>query len=426
MRTSSPAPTRRRLSRAGVTALLTAPVVGLAVLAPTALGADVTEVPFTSSGTWTVPAGVSTIDVLVVGGGGGGTNRAGGGGGQVTVCAGLAVTQGHVLTATVGSGGTSADSFIAGSGGTSSVSLGGGAACSASGGAGGKGGQLDAAPNYYDGGASGNGNAGGAGGSLQGGGGGGGAGAAGGDLAFVGVNSAPFAGAGGAGVTPASRPAPGLFSDVTATFYGGGGGGGTYPLTPGAGNPGAGGTGGGGAGADRVPAAPTAGAANTGGGGGGSSVRGGQDVPAGAGGSGYVAIRHVAVPPPPTPTPNATPAGTSPSVPATPKPLAGTTRAATTTGRVTTTGTLPDGATAVAQTARAGGSASARGFLATARAKSAQARCTIDQRTYRCSIVLTRGVWTLSTVASGPSGVVATSTRRVVVRGISRAVPVVG
>jgi len=80
----------------------------------------------------------------------------------------------------------------------------------------------------------------------------------------------------------------------------------------------------------------------------------------------------------------------------------------------------------VAQTARTGGSASARGFLAAARAQSAKAQCTIEARTYRCSVVLTRGIWTLSTVASGPSGVVATSTRRVVVHGISRAVPVTG
>ena len=148
---------------------------------------------------------------------------------------------------------------------------------------------------------------------------------------------------------------------------------------------------------------------------------------AGAGGSGYVAIRHVAVPPTPTPAPTATPAGTSPSVPPTPlRPLAGTTRAASATGRVTTVGTLPDGATTVSQTARTGRSSAARGALAMARAKSARATCTIEARTYRCSVVLTRGIWTLSTVASGPSGVVATSSRRVVVRGISRPVAVTG
>ena len=40
-----------------------------------------TIVTFTSSGTWTAPAGISTVDYLVVAGGGGGGANVGGGGG---------------------------------------------------------------------------------------------------------------------------------------------------------------------------------------------------------------------------------------------------------------------------------------------------------------------------------------------------------
>lgn len=61
-----------------------------------------------------------------------------------------------------------------------------------------------------------------------------------------------------------------------------------------------------------------------------------------------------------------------------------------------------------------------------ARKKTTTARCTVTKRTYRCTVVLTRGIWTISTVASGPAGVVATSTRRVVVRGAARPVAVAG
>lgn len=435
---SHPTP-RRRHPLAAVTALLTAPVIGLAVLVPSASASAPQEVVFATSGTWTVPANVTTVDVLVVGGGGGSSILGGGGGGEVNVCSGIAVTGSQVLTATVGAGGGTNAPFVGDAGGTSSVAGGASPACSATGGAGGKGGQGDAAPNFYHGGASGNGNLGGTTTNSQGGGGGGGAGGIGEDLVFL--VGGPFAGAGGTGVTPASLPTPGLFADATATFYGGGGGGGSAPATPGTGNAGAGGAGGGGAGEGRTPAAPAAGAANTGGGGGG----GASNAAGGVGGTGYVVIRYEAPPPTPDPTPTpapdpdptptptptgsstSAPASTSPSVLPTPlRPLAGTTRSASATGRVTTVGTLPDGATAVAQSARTGASAAARGLLAMGRARSARATCTIEARTYRCSVVLTRGIWTLSTVASGPSGVVATSTRRVVVRGISRAVPVTG
>ena len=298
-------------------------VTGLVVLAagPTtasggAPGLGTTEVPFASTGTWTVPAGVTTVDLLVVGGGGAGdgATSGGGGGGEVKVCAGVAVTEGQVLTATVGDGGTAGtagSNYNGGDGGTSSTAVGASPACSANGGQGGRSGGSAAAPNYYSGGPSGNGTAGGSSGNSQGGGGGGGAGTAGGSLEFDPVNYYAFAGDGGSGVTPASRSTPGLFADVTATFYGGGGGGGTAPIIAGTGNAGAGGNGGGGAGLLRVPSAPLNGEANTGGGGGGGSGA----SSGGNGGAGYVVVRHV----PPSPTP--TPPGPGPTPPGpTPKP----------------------------------------------------------------------------------------------------------
>jgi 6-phosphogluconolactonase (cycloisomerase 2 family) len=93
----------------------------------------------------------------------------------------------------------------------------------------------------------------------------------------------------------------------------------------------------------------------------------------------------------------------------------------------TTTGTMPAGATRVTQTARTGGSAATQGFLEMARAKTAKGTCTIavvrskktkkvTKRTYRCTIRLTKGAWTVATAARGAAGVVAESSRRVVVR----------
>jgi hypothetical protein len=88
---------------------------------------------FTSSGTFTVPAGVSALKVTVVGGGGGGGSRTtlgaggGGGGGGVAIEWLTGLTAGDSITVTVGAGGGSTAS-----GGTSSF----GAYCSATGGAG--------------------------------------------------------------------------------------------------------------------------------------------------------------------------------------------------------------------------------------------------------------------------------------------------
>ena len=80
---------------------------------------------FNSSGTWTVPSGISSVDILAVGGGGAGgggagTNIAGGGGGggQVTEILGRAVTPGNALSITVGDGGIGGGSAAISSGST--------------------------------------------------------------------------------------------------------------------------------------------------------------------------------------------------------------------------------------------------------------------------------------------------------------------
>lgn len=92
---------------------------------------------FTSTGTFTVPAGVTAVKVTVIGGGGGGGSVSGGnqylgggggGGGGVAVKFITGLTPGSTITATVGGGGGASAS-----GGTSSF----GAYCSATGGGGG-------------------------------------------------------------------------------------------------------------------------------------------------------------------------------------------------------------------------------------------------------------------------------------------------
>ncbi|WP_211842340.1 glycine-rich domain-containing protein [Neoroseomonas alkaliterrae] len=92
---------------------------------------------FTSSGTFTVPAGVSRVRVTCTGGGGAGagtTPNGGGGGGAAgqTAIGWYDVTPGSAITVTVGAGGA-AGAGDGGAGGTSSF----GAYCSAPGGAGG-------------------------------------------------------------------------------------------------------------------------------------------------------------------------------------------------------------------------------------------------------------------------------------------------
>jgi hypothetical protein len=86
---------------------------------------------FTSSGTWTVPAGVTKCKVTVIGGGGAVDNYfAGGSGGGTAIKIVSGLTPGGTVAITIGAGGT----YIGNSGGTSSF----GSYCSASGGQGGQ------------------------------------------------------------------------------------------------------------------------------------------------------------------------------------------------------------------------------------------------------------------------------------------------
>jgi hypothetical protein len=171
---------------------------------------------FTASGTWTKPAGVSTVYVQVWGGGGGGQNGAnnqgGGGGGGGGYSAGLVDVTGDV-TVTVGNGGTAgvAGGLSRFAGATTITGNGGGTGNGGTGGTG-TGGTINLSGAT---GAPGEGN--------DGGGGGGGGGS-------------PFGGAGGGGGAGANAANPSTAGGA-GTRPGGGGGGGSE-------NAGAGGTGG--------------------------------------------------------------------------------------------------------------------------------------------------------------------------------------
>jgi len=237
---------------------------------------------FTSSQTFTVPAGITNIaEVLVVGGGGGGGfyyggGGGGGGGGGVLYQLNYAVTPGAGITVTIGAGGAARTSALQGGDGGTSVF---GSLSAIGGGGGGCGGSPQAGRAGGSGGGGGNTTAGGAGTALQGssggnsttysGGGGGGAGQTG------AIGSDAASGTGGAGGIGRELSISGV-----PLFYGGGGGGaGGAVGGAGSGTSGGGGNGGGGAGLD--------GTANTGGGGG-----GGQSTTSGAGGSGIVIIKY--------------------------------------------------------------------------------------------------------------------------------------
>ena len=246
-------------------------------------------------GTWNVPAGVTSVEVLVVGGGGAGGGRHGGGGGAggLVYHATYAVTPGDNITVTVGAGGLpqqvdSVTQTIGGNGGNSVfgtiTALGGGgggsytAAVPTGGGSGGGGGGGSTFPTHGlknqgdSGGGTGYGFNGGDGnstGTNTGAGGGGGAGA-------VGSNAAG-ADSGGNGGTGRAYS----ISGSSVTYAGGGGGGGNT----------SGGTGGSGGGGNGGQNTGTAGTANTGGGGGGirSLTTSAQGK---AGGSGVVIISY--------------------------------------------------------------------------------------------------------------------------------------
>lgn len=246
---------------------------------------------FTSVGTtsWTCPANVTQVEVLVVagggGGGGGGLDGGGGGAGGLIYNPAYPVTPGQSYTVTVGAGGSGigATNTTAANGGNSVFGT-----LTAIGGGGGANGSVPGAAGGSGGGGGGDGGAvtkvGGAGTTGQGfpggfgnddGGGGGGAGQAGYD-AVTPLTIGTKGGRGGDGLQ--------FTISGTPTWYAGGGGG--------AGENGAlGGLGGGGAGATSSINGTNnglAGAANTGGGGGGTNNSLGGD-----GGSGIVIVKYV-------------------------------------------------------------------------------------------------------------------------------------
>lgn len=275
---------------------ITAPPQAVASTCPTGFSlvagtTDVCERRFTTAGTtsWTVPAGVTAIDVMVVGGGGGGggggssaSGGGGGGGGGIVATSGLTVASSTSFTVTVGSGGTYGSSGDDGqAGGSSSFTSGSPAlTITASGGSGGTKGSGSNGP----GGPSGSGSCSGCATSISPAGGRGGTGADG-----VGVD-------GSAGVTlsGSSSSTFGLLRSGTTSIAvsgGGGGGGGSTSST--------GGGGGGGSGGGQNDSA--SGTANSGGGGGGGGSRYSSRSKSGAnGGSGVVIVRTLASDPPAT------------------------------------------------------------------------------------------------------------------------------
>ena len=272
---------------------------------------------FTSSGTFSVPSGITAVDVLVVGGGGGGGGNvgAGGGAGGLVFRPGFPVTPGGSVSVTIGDGRNSGpgdgqtgeDSVFGtltakgggGGGGPAQIGLNGG-----SGGGGGNntgnppigaGGQGIQATQPGDSGTYGFGNAGGRGdlrsaifgGTTASSGGGGGAGASG-PSGSNGSDPGPTSGSGNGGIGKAYTIADG----TTPVYYAGGGGGGKGNPHGGLSNPntdkrGTGGQGGGGDGTMQDFRGSTAGQNNKGGGGGGGSQGAGN-----AGGTGVVIVRY--------------------------------------------------------------------------------------------------------------------------------------
>ncbi|MFZ9048691.1 MAG: LamG domain-containing protein, partial [Poseidonia sp.] len=261
----------------------------------------------TAAGGWTVPAGVTTVDALVVGGGGGGGGGIGGGGGAGEVLALTNSAVSGVETIVVGAGGAGgAISAVGTSGGNStafgaSVAGGGGGGKvygagidGGSGGGGGCGNSAATVPGDATNTSSGLGSDGGAGNSGTGdecvAGGGGGAGGKGGAAQG---DPDDEGGDGGQGAN---------FSITGASvYYGGGGGGGinASPADQSAGTAGTGGIGGGGSGGGKTGSANGNDGTDGlgGGGGGGSNYNSGTTTTAvgGDGGSGVVIVRFASV-----------------------------------------------------------------------------------------------------------------------------------
>ena len=281
------------------TGFLTLPV-GNTAQRPTAIAGTVVQFTTVGIQSWTVPANVTNVEVLVVAGGGAGgwDVGGGGGGGGVVYNSNYAVTPGQSISVTVGGGGTANTSGggTAPSGGNSIfgnlIALGGGGGGNWSSGIGGNGGSGGGStsnvagfgratqPTSASGGygndagipANNTGNVN----EYSGASGGGGAGGKGGNgISSTWSANHPFIGAGG----------PGIGFNITGTiqYYAGGGG----SASDGTSFWGQGGIGGGGRGGGFN------GVANTGGGGGGAGLNGpnGGNV-GGNGGSGIVIVRY--------------------------------------------------------------------------------------------------------------------------------------
>jgi hypothetical protein len=248
---------------------------------------------------FTVPVGVSFVNILMVGGGGGGgggcDRTAGGGGGGGVLCVpNVAVTAGNVYNMVVGAGGLAGVGCLAGSnGGNSYIQLvATGAIIAAAAGGGGGGGQGQIGQNGGSGGGRFHGSASSAGTGTT------GQGNAGGPLGYdSGSGTGTFTGSGGGGAggvglsgtaSGGGAGGPGAYCSFVGDFFGGGGGGAAQSLGGQALLAGAGGRGGGGRGYTdpiTVGGASTSGTPNTGGGGGGYG---------GNGGSGIIALTWIA------------------------------------------------------------------------------------------------------------------------------------
>jgi len=247
--------------------------------------ADGGHTSFLADGTYTTPAGVTSVDYLVIGGGGGGGGFGGGGGAGAYRTGTLSVSASTDYSITVGGGGTGG---VFGAGTPSGVGTAGGDSVfstitSAGGGQGGAPGNRTGYSSAGSGGGGNDGYPGGTGGSYGNNGGGAGTnvGGGGGGASNVGYS--------GTANTTGGAGGPGTASSITgaSVTYAGGGGGGTTATTSGWG--GAGGAGGGGAGNATQYGDASHGTANTGGGGGGGGYSDG-----GNGGSGIVIIKPAA------------------------------------------------------------------------------------------------------------------------------------
>jgi VCBS repeat-containing protein len=255
-----------------------------------------TVLRYTTGGTFTVPANVTSVEYVIVGGGGGGGGNRGGGGGAGGVRFGAAtVVPGATYSVVVGLGGAEASSGSASSVGfpTPVVAAGGGAgghvglpgSSGGSGGGNGGGTTLSATtsspvttPAQGSAGALGS-----TAGSYGAGGGGGGYSGAGGN--GIAGSAAALSNTGGAGYTEA-------LTGLNLKLAGGGGGGVQRSGDSTVGGAAAAGFGGGnGSGANAPGGAGTPGTG--GGGGGGGSTVGGVGGPGGAGGSGIVILRYL-------------------------------------------------------------------------------------------------------------------------------------